>query len=134
MTGDGDGITPTKAADTVTPEMGEATEPPEPAATPEPPTPTPVPYWISGVQRCPSSDYYGELETETAGLYSEIDMGPQNQILRMPHGSRVVYYPEESTESMCRIEFKGRSGYVQCMFLVTYDPATGVQPDESQCW
>lgn len=101
------------------------------------PTPTRIPLrrWISGVRRCPTSEYYGDLETETAGLYSDMDAGPANMIARVPHGAQVAYHPfEGDDEDMCKIEYDGTAGFTQCMFLVTYDPAGGVQPDESQCW
>ena len=104
---------------------------PKPTVTPEP-MPTPVPYWISGYDRCPTSEYYGELQTDTAGLYAGMD--GSDHMLRMPHGSKVVFYPDESDEKMCRIDYGANEGFVQCMFLVTYDPEGGVQPDESQCW
>ena len=41
---------------------------------------------------------------------------------------------DESDESMCRVDYGDVEGFVQCMFLVDYDPEEGVRPDESQCW
>ena len=125
---EGEPKTVVKTTDTVEPTKLPTQEP-----TPEP-KPTPVPYWISGFNRCPTSEYYKDLETDTAGIYSEIDMGPQNVIMRIPHGSQIRYFPDESDESMCRVDYGDVEGFVQCMFLVDYDPEEGVRPDESQCW
>lgn len=87
--------------------------------------------WISGVESCPSHPDFGQQVTDKANLYRSRKMLPP--VTPVPHGARVEVL-EEDSEGLVKIRFQGRVGYVQAIFIVDYDPAQGVRPDETHCF
>lgn len=87
--------------------------------------------WISGVESCPSHPDFGQQVVDKANLYPRRDMLPP--VTPIPHGARVEVL-EEDSEGLVKIRYRGQAGYVQVIFIVDYDPAQGVRPDEANCF
>lgn len=93
-----------------------------------------APAWVSGVESCPSSREYGQLVVRSVNLYQSEQVDLADVIASVPHGARIeLISSSRNSEGTVKIRYQGTIGYVQSLFVVRYDPATGVQPDESSC-
>jgi hypothetical protein len=88
--------------------------------------------WVSRFHTCPDDPNYGRLASHTLNLYSSPDLGLPNVIAEIQHGDAVEVLQEG--ETVVFIRWQGLEGYVDAWFVTDYDPATGVQPDESHCF
>ena len=101
-----------------------------------PPTREPIGWaYVSGVEECPDHPKYGQLVITEAHLYSEPDIGLDNVIARIPHGTKVDVMDENCYDpwTVCVVRYEGREGYIQSILLVHYNPADGVRPDPDKC-
>jgi hypothetical protein len=93
-----------------------------------------TPAWITGVETCPSSKEYGQLVVKSVNLYRSELVDTANVIASVPHGAKIeLLSSSKNSEGTVKIRYQGKIGYVQNLFVVQYDPATGVQPDKSSC-
>ncbi len=119
----------------VGPSLATAINPPPPTLVP-PPTREPIGWaYVSGVEPCPENPEYGLLVAPGAHLYSDPDIGPDNVITLIPHGTKVDAMDDNCYElwRVCVVRYEGVEGYVQTMMLVHYNPADGVRPNPDYC-
>lgn len=89
--------------------------------------------WVNLFNECPDAPDYGEITVDSAPVWRDSDW----TILAtsLPHGTK-VFLLTRSPDS--RGAYKIRStmspdGYLAASLLSDYDPANGVQPNESEC-
>jgi len=90
--------------------------------------------WISGVDTCPESVEYGLLIAKIVNLYPTVDVNPLNRLGSIPHGTKVEVLTTDANRGMTRVRYIGTIGYVQSLFVIDYDPRSGIQPDPESCY
>lgn len=89
------------------------------------------PAWINGIETCKTSKEYGQLVAPDIGFYVSTEVNPATRMALIPHGTKVEVF--DFADGMQYIRYNGTMGYVQSVFVVNYDPATGVKPSTVGC-
>ena len=90
--------------------------------------------WISGVDSCPESIEYGLLIAKIVNLYPTSDVNPLNRLGSILHGAKVEVLATDTKRGMTRVRYTDKIGYVQSLFVIGYDPTSGIQPDQGICY
>lgn len=88
--------------------------------------------WVNMYARCPDSPDYGELIDPTAPMWRDFNQSRLSQ--NVPHGTAVSLLTDSPNQrDTYRVRLGYAEGYIPAQYLSDYDPANGVQPDDSTC-
>jgi hypothetical protein len=89
--------------------------------------------WVNMFVECPDSSDYGELIDADAPMWR--DFNQTRLLTNIEHGtpiSLLIDEPNQNGSYRVRPAFTD-AGYISAYYISDYDPANGVQPNESEC-
>jgi len=89
--------------------------------------------WVNMFVECPDSPDYGDLIDPDAPMWRDFNHARLSD--NVPHGEQVgLLIDDPDANDSYRVRRNGGAeGYIPAQYLSDYDPANGVQPNESEC-
>lgn len=69
-----------------------------------------------------------------SNVYLTSDVNPLNRLGSISHGAKIEVLAMDASRGMTGVRYAGKTGYVQSLYVIDYDPAAGVQPDQRVCY